>query len=97
MKPRKAPAAETGINPKLAALAAELDEAHAHARAVEAAADNRVSSAAYSKIWKLGKKLARMAATNLEELKLKDPLCRSRSRFKRPHNGRIDRPRPSRA
>jgi hypothetical protein len=35
-KTRKAPAAETGINPKLAALAAKLDEVHTHARRVEA-------------------------------------------------------------
>jgi hypothetical protein len=36
-KSRKAPPAETCINPKLADIAAKLDEAHAHARKVEAA------------------------------------------------------------
>jgi methionine-rich copper-binding protein CopC len=78
-KPHKAPAAETGINPKLAALAAKLDEAHAHARLVESrqkdaddidAAENDCAIE-YEKLSKLEHKLAKLAATNLEEMKLK--------------------------
>jgi hypothetical protein len=70
---RKAPA--TGINPKMAALAVKIDEAKAYsdslyANDLEDPADD-VARAADNKTLKLEKRLAKIAATNLEELKLK--------------------------
>jgi hypothetical protein len=79
-KTRKAPAAETGINPKLTALAAKLDKAHAHARVMEARQDPNgkggdpdelATEKVYEKIWRLEEKLGRIDAKNLEEFKLK--------------------------
>ena len=58
-KTRKAPAA--GINPKLIALAAKIDKANVRA-------DERGT---YRVVFKLENSLAAIAATNLEEMKLK--------------------------
>jgi hypothetical protein len=69
MSKRKPPAAETGIKPELAELAAKIDEVSAHARRLEAtepadnlAADN-ARRIAYEDISKLKRKVARVAAT----------------------------------
>jgi hypothetical protein len=76
-KTGKASAAETGINPKLIALAAKLNEANTCALSLEAREDEPGSAAnlavqkAYRNIRKSEDKLARAAATNLEEMKLK--------------------------
>jgi hypothetical protein len=73
---RKAPAAETGINPKMAALAAKLDSEYARVRKMHAADDGSLDAddarrKIYVKISNLGEKLAEVAATNLEEMRLK--------------------------
>ncbi len=54
-------AAATGINPKLIALAAKIDEANGLAE----------KRGTYNAVWKLEDRLAAIAATNLEEMKLK--------------------------
>jgi hypothetical protein len=59
-KTRKAPA-ETGINPKLIALAAKIDKANVLAE----------EHGTYDAVFKLEDRLAAIAATNLEEMKLK--------------------------
>jgi hypothetical protein len=74
-KTSKAPPAATGINPKLIALAAKIDEAKAYndslyANDQEDPADD-LARAADSKTLKLEKRLAKIAAANLEELKVK--------------------------
>lgn len=72
-KTRKAPA--SSINPKLIALAAKIDEAKAYSDSLyandqEDPADD-VARAADNKTLNLEKRLAKIAATTLEELKLK--------------------------
>jgi hypothetical protein len=82
-KPRKAPPAETGINPKLAAIAAKLDEAYARVTTMHRDDDDTLAAdsareTCCGEIGILGRKLARVRATNIEEMKLKsrytDPL-----------------------
>jgi hypothetical protein len=68
--------AGTGINPKLIALVAKLDSEYARVRKMHAADDgsheaDRARETIYIKISNLGDKLAGVAATNLEEMKLK--------------------------
>jgi hypothetical protein len=60
-KTRKTPVAATCINPKLIALAAKIDRANVLAE----------ERAAYDAVFKLEDSLAAIAATNLEEMKLK--------------------------
>jgi hypothetical protein len=60
-KTRKTPVAATCINPKLIALAAKIDKANVRA-------DERGT---YRAVFKLENSLAAIAATNLEEMKLK--------------------------
>lgn len=74
-KTRKAPAAP-GINPKMTALARKLASEYARVREMHAADDgshdaDNARSKIYHKISNLGDKLAEVAATNLEELRLK--------------------------
>jgi monomeric isocitrate dehydrogenase len=69
----KAPPA---INPKLAAIAAKLDAAQAHLRAVKARDDpddpeELEVDKAHARLFKLEDKLAEVVATNLDEMKLK--------------------------
>jgi hypothetical protein len=63
----------TTINPKLAAIAAKLDAAQAHLRAVKARKDDddAEKTKAYDRLYKLEDNLAEAVATNLDEMKLK--------------------------
>jgi hypothetical protein len=75
MTQRKAPAPRTGINPKLAAIAAKLDAAKVNLANLEVLEsnedDDRAIAAADGIALKLELQLANTAATSLEELKLK--------------------------
>jgi hypothetical protein len=79
----KAPAVLTGINPKMTALAAKLASEYARVREMHAADDGsddagNAREKIYVNISNLEDKLAEIAATNLEEMRLKarytDPL-----------------------
>jgi hypothetical protein len=75
-KTREAPAELTGINPKITALAAKLASEYARVREMHAADDDSDDASnarekIYVNISNLGDKLAEMAATNLEEMRLK--------------------------
>ena len=65
-KTRKAPA--TGINPKMAALAAKIDDAKARFFELSASTDRNYD---FIKILEAEVKLDKMAAVNLDELRLK--------------------------
>ena len=67
-KTRKAPAAAIGINPKLSALAAKIDDAKARFSDLSASADR---DRAFMEILVAEAKLDRIAAVNLDELRLK--------------------------
>jgi hypothetical protein len=72
-KTRKAPAAGTGISPKMMELAAKIDKATARFEAAKGAddLDHQVISKARGSVWKLEDKLVEMGAGNLKEMKLK--------------------------